>query len=233
MLLTWLYGLMQSRGWLTPKEKVVKPETSEQIVVEQVQSDEPDVIEYKFQFNDDEVDLVYDPEHNGPKAETASDQLPWMVAGLALLGTKEIEDEDTIVGWADEVGVANVYNDSDIPWCGLFEGKIQVDAKCEIPDEPLWALNWRKFGFKLDEPAYGAVLVFKRDGGGHVGNYISEEDDYFHVLGGNQGNKVCIKRISKANLVAIRWPNEYKDRLKPGKILATLDEEIISSSQMV
>lgn len=232
-LVSWVQSI--GKAPVTPVVVDTVKQDTAVVVEKQIESDLPEVIDYKFEFNDDEVDLVPPAQ---PDAEQHADavvnqtNLPWMDSGFAKLGLREDKDEEEIVGWAKDVGVEDSYSDSDIPWCGLFEGKIQVDAQCKIPDEPLWALDWNKFGFKLTEPAYGATLVFKRNGGGHVGNYISEEEDYFHVLGGNQGNKVCIKKIAKANLVGIRWPNEYKDRLKKGRIFAQLDEEIISSSQM-
>ena len=34
----------------------------------------------------------------------------------------------------------------------------------------------------------GDILTFKRNGGGHVGLYVGEDKDCYHVLGGNQGN---------------------------------------------
>jgi cell wall-associated NlpC family hydrolase len=50
----------------------------------------------------------------------------------------------------------------------------------------------------------GDVLTFKRDGGGHVGIYVGEDDKHYHVLGGNQGNSVSISRIAKTRLYKAR-----------------------------
>jgi hypothetical protein len=46
----------------------------------------------------------------------------------------------------------------------------------------------------------GDILTFKRNGGGHVGFYVGEDKECFHVLGGNQGNQMCVSRIAKARL---------------------------------
>jgi hypothetical protein len=54
----------------------------------------------------------------------------------------------------------------------------------------------------------GAVLVFKRPGGGHVGFYVGEDATSYFVLGSNQADSVCIERISKDRCVALRWPTE-------------------------
>jgi cell wall-associated NlpC family hydrolase len=50
----------------------------------------------------------------------------------------------------------------------------------------------------------GDVLVFKRQGGGHVGLYVGEDKDAYHVLGGNQSDSVSITRILKDRLHAAR-----------------------------
>jgi hypothetical protein len=77
-------------------------------------------------------------------------------------------------------------------------------------DQPLWALNWNKFGVRVTQPMLGDVLTFTRpNGGGHVGFYVGEDQTSYHVLGGNQGNKVCVSRILKKRLVQARRP-EYK-----------------------
>jgi hypothetical protein len=55
-------------------------------------------------------------------------------------------------------------------------------------------------------PMLGDVLVFVRNGGGHVGLYVGEDETAFHVLGGNQSDAVNIKRIAKRRLYAARWP---------------------------
>jgi cell wall-associated NlpC family hydrolase len=50
----------------------------------------------------------------------------------------------------------------------------------------------------------GDILTFKRDGGGHVGLYVGEDDRYYHVLGGNQTNSVSVSRIAKSRLYKAR-----------------------------
>ncbi len=52
----------------------------------------------------------------------------------------------------------------------------------------------------------GDVLIFARNGGGHVGLYAGEDDDAWHTLGGNQSDAVNIKRIAKGRLYAARRP---------------------------
>ena len=50
------------------------------------------------------------------------------------------------------------------------------------------------------------MLVFKRKGGGHVGLYVGHDASAFHVLAGNQSDRVSITRLSRNRLVAVRRP---------------------------
>lgn len=134
-----------------------------------------------------------------------------IVEALKLFGTMEepgAANNPTIVAWAKEVGgeVADVYKADSIPWCGLFMAVVAKRAGKEPPKHPLWALSWSAFGAKAPAPALGDVLVFTRNGGGHVGLYVGEDASAFHVLGGNQSDRVCITRIAKARLYAARRP---------------------------
>lgn len=117
-------------------------------------------------------------------------------------------DNPTILGWAREVGVdvARLYRADAVPWCGLFMAMVARRAGKAVPSSPLWALNWAKFGKAAAVPMLGDVLVFRRDGGGHVGLYVGEDEDAFHVLGGNQSDRVCFARIARARLFAVRRP---------------------------
>jgi uncharacterized protein (TIGR02594 family) len=119
----------------------------------------------------------------------------------------------TIIGWRDELNQAGVkvsgFSDDDIPWCGLFAAIItlrRLKHPAEVVANPLWARNWSQYGYKSPQPSLGDVLVFARGSGGHVGFYVAEDATAYHVIGGNQSNKVCINRIDKDRLLAARRP---------------------------
>lgn len=142
--------------------------------------------------------------------------LPWMKIAKSLLGTEEEPgsgDNPEIIKWARGLGLINDYNHDSIPWCGLFAAHVASEAGFDVPDAPLWALSWKNWGKKSDE-AYGALVVFKRNGGGHVGFLVGQDDDYYHVLGGNQSDSVCITKIDKSRCVGIRWPDGVDEKLK-------------------
>ena len=126
-----------------------------------------------------------------------------LVQAVKQLGVKEFVGKThnpIILNWAKELGLSKVYTNDEIPWCGLFIAYCVKMAGLEVVERPLWALNWNKFGNGVLEPMLGDVLTFKRNGGGHVGIYVGEDDTHFHVLGGNQNNSVSVSRIAKSRL---------------------------------
>lgn len=138
---------------------------------------------------------------------------PWLATATSLLGTTEVSgtaSNPTIMDWAKKLGgwITSYYKDDSIPWCGLFVAHCFSVNNIKGPSNPLSALAWADWGTDVD-PQLGAVLVFKRTGGGHVGFYIGETDDAYLVRGGNQSDKVCDTWISKDRCVAIRWPQGY------------------------
>lgn len=129
--------------------------------------------------------------------------------GLSFLGTKEIKGakhNETILSWANETGLDKVYSSDEIPWCGLFVAMVVKRSGREPVTNPLWARSWVKWGEAADNAALGDILVFKRDSGGHVGIYIGEDNEYYHILGGNQSDAVTITRISKMRCIGTRRP---------------------------
>jgi uncharacterized protein (TIGR02594 family) len=135
----------------------------------------------------------------------------WLPVARGFTGLTEApgaKDNATILAWARKIGgwIASFYKHDSIPWCGLFVGYVFLAYGIKGPDGLLGALNWSSWGVRLKVPALGAVLTFQRPGGGHVGFYLGEDAGTYHVLGGNQSDKVGITRIAKARLAAIRWP---------------------------
>lgn len=151
----------------------------------------------------------------------------WLREARRLMGVREKVGKGsnpTIIGWVKRLGgwIASFYSDDDIAWCGLFVAHVVglTLPREALPANPLGALQYNKFGRKLDQPALGAVMTFTRDGGGHVGFYLGEDRTHYHILGGNQSNSVRISRIEKNRLSGIRWPKTGEpERL--GRLLLT------------
>ena len=149
------------------------------------------------------------------KARAAKAREPgWLAAARQKLGTREApgpNNNPTILGWAKRLGtrvLGIIYNADSVPWCGVFVGACLDEAGIGSPLFAVRAKSWADWGANLrpERLALGAILVFERPGGGHVGFYVGEDDDAYHVLGGNQGDSVTIARIMKERCVARRWP---------------------------
>lgn len=152
---------------------------------------------------------------------------PWMTTARSLIGTKEIpgrEHNQKILKWANAVGgwVAKYYTNDEIPWCGLFVAYCLEEHNISLPKNPLLSLDYLKWGQKISKPSPGAIMIFGRDGGGHVGFYVSEDQDSYHILGGNQSNMVNLTRIAKNRLKGIRWPTGFELPTQ-GPVLATFN----------
>ncbi len=138
----------------------------------------------------------------------------WFDEAQRLIGTREIvgpKHNPTILAWAKKLGsklLGIAIIDDETAWCGLFVAHCIAVAGLTPAPIAVRASSWETWGSNLraDRLAAGAILVFKRPGGGHVGFYIGEDKDCYHVLGGNQSNAVTITRIEKSRCVARRWP---------------------------
>jgi uncharacterized protein (TIGR02594 family) len=135
----------------------------------------------------------------------------WLTVARSLEGLRErpgSEDEPLILDMAKALGVR--YQHDSVAWCGLAVGyAFHQDGLRDLPRYLLRARAWATYG-RPCEPRIGALLVFWRgrpDGfEGHVGFYEAESSKYFTVLGGNQGDALCKRRIPKHRLLACRWP---------------------------
>lgn len=122
----------------------------------------------------------------------------------------EFRDNPAILRWAEEAGVKN-YKHDERAWCGLFMTYVAFKSGISRPKNSLWAKHWAKIGQHVDygSAVLGDILIFNRDDDpkkGHIGLYVGEDEDAYHVLGGNQHNEVSITRIGKQRIFEIRRP---------------------------
>lgn len=159
---------------------------------------------------------AYRAAQGAPNARAPAADLPWMAEGKRLLGRHETRDNGFLSKWLKSDG-KTLGDPAKLPWCGDF---VETCIRLALPAEPFpgalgqnayWARNWALLG-QATAPTYGAVLVFSRDGGGHVGFCMGDDSSYFHVLGGNQSNAVTVARIAKSRLLAARWPATHPTR---------------------
>lgn len=139
--------------------------------------------------------------------------MPWIVEALKHNGLREIPGKEhcpTIQRWTAEL--KGWWSDDETPWCGTFVAHCLRSTGFEVPKLWMRAKAWAEWGTPLVRPAPCCIVVFMRDGGGHVGFVLGEDAaGNLMVLGGNQGNRVSIAPFARARVLAYRCP--------PGQIL--------------
>lgn len=136
----------------------------------------------------------------------------WLKLARTLIGTREIvgpQHSPTIMGWIKKLGAKVLgidVKDDETAWCGTCQAYIMSQCGITPPRIAVRASSWSTWGIPLTAPSPGAIMTFVRPGGGHVAQYVGEDDICYHVLGGNQSNSVNITRIARTRCNAIRWP---------------------------
>jgi uncharacterized protein (TIGR02594 family) len=159
-----------------------------------------------------------------------------LLEAITLYGTVEAAgsaNNPTITEWARECGIG-AYSTDAIPWCGLFVAVCAKRAGWARPANPLWARDWASWGRARSGGAMlGDVLVFPRGSGGHVAIYIGEDSTHYHILGGNQTDKVCIVRKAKTPILAIRHaPWRVKEPPNVRKVFLTASGTPVSGKEV-
>ena len=93
------------------------------------------------------------------------------------------------------------------------------DCSIEIPQHWYRAKAWADWGYPVSAPVYGAVAIFDRKGGGHVGIVTGMDTmGRIMVLGGNQGNRVSEIPFDVDRVVEYRWPKKFIKDLHYGAL---------------
>lgn len=132
----------------------------------------------------------------------------WLTIARRDIGLREIAGAETapkIKQWLADLGAW--WRDDETPWCGVAVGAWMKAAGIARPKHWYRAKGWLDWGSDCG-PALGAVVVFERSGGGHVGIAVGYDDatDRVMVLGGNQGNQVSILPFDAKRVIGYRWP---------------------------
>lgn len=154
----------------------------------------------------------------------------WLTVALKYVGVRETPGPTTtpiIRRWAAALSDwwRGFFADDGLPWCALFVNAVFFE--CGMAGTgTLRARDWLTWGDDIGRPpALGAVLVFERPGGGHVGFYVGETAEAYRVLGGNQGDAVSLAWIAKARCIGVRWPKNYM-LSRRGVLLAATGEPV-------
>lgn len=132
----------------------------------------------------------------------------WIEEARKYLGLNEIpgpKHNATILSWLSQLKAW--WKEDETPWCGTFVAHCVREAGLTVPQYWMRAKAWADWGVKLQAPAPGCIVVFEREGGGHVGFVVGKDSrGNLMVLGGNQGNRVSIAPFSTARVLAYVWP---------------------------
>lgn len=148
-------------------------------------------------------------------------ELPWIKLARAYLGLKEVkgtQHNPTIIHMLDKMGSYQKearawWRDDEQPWCGLFVGFILGESERYVVKEWYRAKEWANpLLTKLNAPAYGAIAVLSRQGGGHVGFVVGTDvQGNIMLLGGNQGDMVQISPFKPDRIDGYYWPSRWID----------------------
>ena len=129
---------------------------------------------------------------------------------LSHYGLSEIDgplNNEHILEFFKEIGYDWV-KDENTSWCAAC---VNYFAKKNgyVGSGKLDARSFLKVGEAVDKPETGDVIVLWRESKsswkGHVGLYISENEKFVYVLGGNQsGDQVNISMYSKTRVLGYR-----------------------------
>jgi uncharacterized protein (TIGR02594 family) len=133
---------------------------------------------------------------------------PWLQGARRYIGLREIKGpgtEPTISRWLRDLRAW--WRDDETPWCGTAMAAWMQEAGITPPKHWYRALAWLEFGVPVTYPARGAVVVFDREGGGHVGIVTGVDHiGRLLVLGGNQGDAVNVAAFEPHRVRGYRWP---------------------------
>ena len=134
---------------------------------------------------------------------------PWLEEAKKHIGLHEIKggthNPEIVQFWKDikRGGI----KDDETPWCAAFVGAMleRVGIRSTRFESAKSYLDW---GQLIAVPVVGCIVVFTRQGGGHVGFAVGRDKaGNLLVLGGNQGDAVNIKAFPVSRVSGYRWPS--------------------------
>lgn len=145
--------------------------------------------------------------------ESAYDLPPWYRLARDEIGVREVPgsgNNQRIIGYAKDAGVAGIVNADAVPWCAAFVGAMLKRCKEEASGKAN-AKSYLNWGIGLRSPVLGCIVVLNRppvSWQGHVGFYVGRPSaGKIRILGGNQADMVCEADYDAKRLNQYRWPS--------------------------
>jgi len=144
-----------------------------------------------------------------PSPIVEHEEFPWMSIATSEIGQKEVP------GGGDNPRILEYLRSTDLdarsaskdatPWCSAFVNWC-VEKSGFAGSNSAWARSWLSWGKPVARPRRGCIAIFTRGNGGHVAFYVGSQGPEYRVLGGNQGDTVCVASYAKTRLLGFRVP---------------------------
>lgn len=157
----------------------------------------------------------------------------YMDVARSYIGVKEIpgaKHNPTIMRWL--TALRSWVKDDETPWCGTFVAECMRASGYTYPTLYMRAMSWASWGDEVKLPIRGCVVVFQRQGGGHVG-FVEGQDakGNLMVLGGNQSNMVRVSPFSVDRVVAYRVPKGFVPKMEDFKLPLMASDGKLSTNE--
>lgn len=135
----------------------------------------------------------------------------WLTEARKHIGKREIKGakhNPLITLWWKLIKRGGI-KDDETPWCAAFVGAMleSVGITSSRFESAKSYLTW---GSVIPAPILGCIVVFTRNGGGHVGFVVGADGNgNLLVLGGNQSDQVNIRTFSRDRVAGYRWPAAF------------------------
>lgn len=137
------------------------------------------------------------------------EEFPWMSIASSEVGQREVPAEGNnprVVEYLRSTDLdAKLASKDETFWCSAFVNWC-VEKSGFAGSNSAWARSWLSWGKPLSRPRRGCIAVFSRGKGGHVAFYVGTQREKYRVLGGNQGDAVCVAGYEKERLLGFRVP---------------------------
>ena len=149
----------------------------------------------------------------------------WLIEARKHIGLKEIKGSKhhpEIVQFWKDIKRGGI-KDDETPWCAAFVGAMleRVGIRSSRFESARSYLTW---GDQLTGPCVGCIVVFTREGGGHVGFCVGQDNNgNLLILGGNQGDAVNVKAFSRSRVSGYRYPSGFLKPMAPLPVLAAAE----------
>lgn len=145
---------------------------------------------------------------------------PWLNKAISLLGIHEAPgeaDNPVIIGWAAACGgnIKRSYLHDSTAWCALFVNYCLISTG-QQGDDSLMALDFARWGRRLQGPAVGAIVTKRRPSGGAGAGHVAivggrDGQGRLVCVGGNTSDEVKQQTFALDEVYSYSWPAGYPE----------------------